>query len=108
MAHFAELDTNNKVLRVVVISNEVLMENGKEVESKGIDFCKSLYGSETNWVQTSYNKNFRKNFAGIGNTYSIDLDAFIPDACHEEATFDTDLALWNCTNEEHIGGKNAQ
>lgn len=75
MAHFAELDQNNVVLRVIVVSNDELMDNGVESEAKGIAFCKSLLGGE--WVQTSYNGNFRKNFAGIGFTYDAQRNAFI-------------------------------
>jgi hypothetical protein len=78
MAHFAQLDENNKVLQVIVVVNEELMENGAESEAKGIAFCKSLLGEDTNWVQTSYNENIRKNFAGIGFLYDPIRDAFIP------------------------------
>ena len=77
MAHFAQLDENNIVTQVIVVhNNELLDENGAEQESKGIAFCKSLLGG--NWIQTSYNSNFRKNYAGIGFTYNPDLDGFIP------------------------------
>jgi hypothetical protein len=69
MAHFAQLDENNKVLQVIVVANEELMENGAESEHKGIAFCKTLLGADTNWVQTSYNATFRKNYAGIDFTY---------------------------------------
>lgn len=79
MAHFAELDENNIVMRVIVISNSDLMdENGEETEQRGIDFCKSLFGQDTKWVQTSYNNNIRKYFAGIGYTYNQELDEFVP------------------------------
>jgi hypothetical protein len=62
---------------VIVINNDVLLdENGNEVEQKGIDFCKSLYGNDTIWIQTSYNKNFRGEFAGIGYLYNNELDKF--------------------------------
>ena len=68
MAHFAQLDENNFVTQVIVVhNNELLDESGVEQESKGIAFCQSLLGG--NWVQTSYNNNFRKNYAGIGFTY---------------------------------------
>jgi hypothetical protein len=77
MAHFAELDQNNKVIRVIVIHNNELLENGSENEQKGIDFCKSLYGAHTQWAQTSYNGSFRKNYAGAGDTFDTDRDAFI-------------------------------
>jgi hypothetical protein len=83
MAHFAQLDENNTVLQVIVIHNNELVvekqtvvnENGSvsvtvvESEEKGMDFCKSLYGADTNWVQTSYNGSFRGKYAGIGDTY---------------------------------------
>ena len=79
MAHFAKLDENNNVIEVVVIhNNECLDGDGNESEEVGIAFCRSLFGSETNWVQTSYNGNMRKNFAGIGGTYDPDQDCFIP------------------------------
>jgi len=49
MAHFAQLDENNIVTRVIVVSNEdVLNSDGEEVEQIGIDFCKNLFGSDTN------------------------------------------------------------
>jgi len=77
MAHFAELDSDNKVLRVIVVHNNELLVNGIENEQKGIDFCKSLFGSNTNWVQTSYNNNFRKQYAGINYTYDSIKNKFI-------------------------------
>lgn len=78
MAHFAELDANNTVLRVIVVSNEMLLdENGQENEFRGIAFCQSLFGADTRWVQTSYNGKFRKNYAGIGYDYDTTRDAFI-------------------------------
>ena len=76
MAHFAQLNDNNVVTQVIVVhNNELLDENGQESETKGIAFCQSLLGG--NWVQTSYNANFRKNYAGIGYTYDAVRDAFI-------------------------------
>ena len=70
MAHFAELNSDNIVTRVVVIdNNNCLDDNGNESETVGISFCRSLYGNDTNWVQTSYNSSFRGNYAGIGMTY---------------------------------------
>lgn len=78
MAHFAELDANSIVLRVIVVSNEMLLdENGQENEFRGIAFCQSLFGADTRWVQTSYNGKFRKNYAGIGYDYDQARDAFI-------------------------------
>lgn len=75
MAHFAELNHLNYVTRVVVVNNnEILDENGKESEQKGIDFCVAHFGGR--WIQTSYSGSFRKNFAGINSTYDEKNDAF--------------------------------
>jgi hypothetical protein len=76
MAHFAELDNNNKVLRVIVVRNEdILNKDGIEEEKKGIDFCINLFGG--NWIQTSFSGKFRKRLAGIGDTYDQTIDGFI-------------------------------
>jgi hypothetical protein len=76
MAHFAELDNNNVVLRVVVIANEDTADiNGVEQENIGVAFCENLYGGI--WKQTSYNSNFRKHYASIGDIYDPQRDAFI-------------------------------
>lgn len=77
MAHFAELDQNNIVLRVIVVADKDTSDNnGVEKEYIGKAFCEKLFGG--NWIQTSYNNNFRKRYAGIGYTYNQSLDAFIP------------------------------
>ena len=79
MAHFAKLDENNMVLQVhVVHNNEILDENGIEQEQKGIDFLINWSGGYTLWKQTSYNGNFRKNYAGIGYSFDEQRNAFIP------------------------------
>lgn len=76
MAHFAELDANNIVLRVVVIDNKDTRDAaGVEKEHIGAAFCEKLFGGR--WVQTSYNGNKRKNYAGIGYSYDAARDAFI-------------------------------
>jgi len=76
MAHFAELDNNNVVLRVLVINNQdILDSNGNESESIGQELCHNLYGGR--WVQTSYNNKIRKYYAGAGMTYREDLDVFV-------------------------------
>jgi hypothetical protein len=78
MAHFAELDSNNKVVRVIVVSNQdTADEHGAEVESIGIAYCKSLFGEETNWIQTSYNASFRRKYAGAEDIYDPLNDIFI-------------------------------
>jgi hypothetical protein len=76
MAHFVRIE-DNIVRAVIVINNEVL-ENKDFPESEpiGIAFCKSLYGEDTNWLQTSYNSNFRGTYAGLGMTYDPGLDIF--------------------------------
>jgi len=94
MAHFAELDENNIVLRVVVVhNNELLDDMGLgESEQKGIDFCVSLFGGR--WIQTSYNGRIRKNYAGQGFTYDPQRDAFIPPQPGPEWTLDENTCQW--------------
>ena len=95
MAHFAQLDNNNIVVTVIVINNnELLDQDGNEIEQKGIDFCKSLYGQDTHWVQTSYNGNFRKNYACNGGTYNKELDAFIAKKPYTSWILNTDTCKW--------------
>ena len=86
MAHFARVE-NNIVREVIVINNEVL-ENKSFPESEpiGIAFCKSLYGAETEWLQTSYNANFRGAYAGSGMLYDPVLDIFTTPTVTEEIT----------------------
>lgn len=70
MAHFAQLDQNNVVTTVVVVNNSVILDLPfPEAEPVGVEFCRSLYGQNTNWAQTSYNASFRYNYAGIGYTF---------------------------------------
>lgn len=77
MAHFAELDESNIVLRVIVVDNrDTSDENGVEREHIGQLYLEKILGGI--WKQTSYNAKFRKNYAGIGHTYNAQLDAFIP------------------------------
>ena len=74
MAHFAQLDSNNTVTQVIVVSNETIDNLPfPQSEPVGVAFCRSLYGEDTNWAQTSYNSNFRYNYAGYG--YSFDANA---------------------------------
>ena len=77
MAHFAQLDENNVVTQVIVVSNDELIDNGMESEAKGIAFCQSLFGADTRWVQTSYNDKLRGVYAGIGFTYDAEKDVFV-------------------------------
>ncbi len=75
MAHFAEINENNIVTKVIVVHNNELLLEGEESETKGIDFCESLFGHR-NWVQTSYNQTIRHNFASQGYTWDSENDAF--------------------------------
>jgi hypothetical protein len=79
MAYFAKLDENNKVLKVESVhDNECKDENGVEQESKGQEFLRTLYKEPTAvWKQTSYNYNFRKQYAAIGDTFDSSKNKFI-------------------------------
>lgn len=95
MAHFAQLDENNIVTQVIVVSNQDTSdENGNEVEEIGVSFCKNLFGSDTNWKQTSYHGNFRVRFARIDDNYDEKLDAFIPPKPYDSWTFDKNVYDW--------------
>jgi hypothetical protein len=109
VAHFAKLDKNNIVVEINVINNDVCSVDGVELEDAGIAFLKSLYGQDTNWKQTSYNGNIRKNYAGIGYTYDAARDAFIPPQPSPEWTLDEDTCQWINSNppEIEIGGASA-
>jgi len=77
MAHFARLDENNNVLQVIVVSNSDIDNLPfPESEPVGIAYCKSLFGDDTSWLQTSYNNNFRRQYASIGSFYLPSLDVF--------------------------------
>lgn len=78
MAHFAELDSNNIVKRVIVVDNDKLFdENNLEVEEIGINYCKSIFGNDTLWKQTSYNGNFRAIYAYPGCSYDEENNIFV-------------------------------
>ena len=94
MSHWAEIDSDNVVLRVLV------GDNGAPDE--GESFMKSLGG---NWVKTSYNGTIRKNYAGIGYTYDESRDAFIAPKpiCHpDKVTFDEETCRWSCPDASHV------
>ena len=94
MAHFAELDSNNVVKQVIVVSNaDTSTAQGEEKESIGIAFCERLLGGT--WVKTSYNAKIRKNYAGIGFTYDKDRDAFIPPKPYASWVLDETTCRWN-------------
>jgi hypothetical protein len=91
MAHFAQLDENNVVTQVIVVSNDVVTENGVESEVLGVQFCENVFGGR--WKQTSYNGTIRKNYAGVGYVYRADLDAFVAPQPFPSWTLDAD-AKW--------------
>ena len=94
MSHWAEIDENNTVLRVLVGNNSE--------PDEGEAFMNSLGGT---WVKTSYNGNIRKNYAGVSYSYDEARDAFIapkPD-CHPDAvTFDEETCTWSCPDASHV------
>jgi hypothetical protein len=97
MAHFAQLDENNIVTRVIVVSNnDCLGADGKESEAVGIAFCKKLLGNDTRWKQTSYNNNFRRQYAGIGFIYYEPLDVFVELQPYPSWSFDPATGTWVC------------
>lgn len=101
MAHFARLNTDNIVEQVIVVANkDTSDDNGVEDEIIGIAFCKRLFGTDTNWKQTSYNGNFRVRYAGRGYSYDPTLDAFIPPKPFESWVIDTDTVNWKAPLEE--------
>jgi len=94
MAHFAKLDNENRVISVEVVNNDVITDiDGNEQEQLGIDFLTQLHG--VGWYkQTSYNGNLRKNYAGIGFTYDVTRDAFIPPQPYPSCTVNESTCLW--------------
>jgi len=103
MAHFAQLDENNIVTRVIVVSNSECKDiNGDEIENIGISFCQKIFGGDTNWKQTSYNASFRGNYAGIGFTYMENVqtlgvastDIFIPQQPYPSWSIGIQTANW--------------
>ena len=95
MAHFAKLDANNVVEQGSVVSNDDIKDsNGEQTESIGISVCHKLFGNDTNWKQTSYNSNIRKNYAGLGYTYSVEKDAFISPQTHRGWKLNDETCKW--------------
>ena len=94
MAHFAQLDSNNVVTQVIVVGNKDTADaNGVEKEHIGAAFCEKLFGG--NWKQTSYNGSIRKNYAGVGYTYNVSLDAFVPPKPYASWVLNNDTAQWD-------------
>jgi len=95
MAHFAEIDKNNIVLRVLVTDNDY--------PNEGYDWLVENLGGT--WVQTSYNGNFRKNFAGEGFYYDAERDAFIPPKPFESWELNEDTCNWEAPMPYPTDGK---
>jgi len=94
MSHWAEIDSNNTVLRVLVGNNSD--------PNEGYDWLVENLGGT--WVKTSYNGNIRKNYAGIGYTYDAERDAFIAPKpeCHDTVVFDEETCTWSCPDASHV------
>ena len=90
MAHFAKLGVGNIVENVIVISNDIAT-----TEQAGADFINKLYNTRDVWIQTSYNGNIRKNFAGIGYQYDTQRDAFIPPKKYNSWIFNENTCRWD-------------
>ena len=105
MAHFAKLDGTNKVIGVYVVNNDVITDdNGDEQEQLGIEFLSTLYGGGS-WKQTSYNRKFRRNYAGVGMTYDEIKDAFIPIKRFPSWTLNESTYEWEAPTSEPDDGK---
>lgn len=93
MAHWAEIDEDYVVIRVLV------GDNNDPAGDEGYQWLLDNLGGT--WIKTSYNGNIRKNYAGIGYLYDATLDAFIAPKCHDEAQLDPETCRWNCENLAH-------
>jgi hypothetical protein len=93
MSHWAEIDKDNKVIRVTV------GDNNDPAGDEGYQWLIDNLGG--NWIKTSYNSKMRGNFAGVGYTYLPLQDIFMPPKCHTEAVLNAKSAKWDCTNEDH-------
>ena len=100
MAHWAEVDENNIVLRITV------GDNNDPAGDEGYQWLLDNLGGR--WIKTSYNGNIRYNYAGIDYVYDSDRDAFIPPKanCHPEETLNESICIWICNNPEHLSKDN--
>ena len=93
MSHWAEVDKDNKVIRVTV------GDNNDSAGDEGYKWLVDNLGGT--WIKTSYNSKIRGNFAGKDFTYLPLEDIFMPPKCHTEAVLNAKSAKWDCDNEEH-------
>jgi hypothetical protein len=128
MAYFAKLDSNNKVIQVVSVNNNVIKDsNNIEQESLGIEFLRNLYNEpEANWKKTSFNtkagkyydltnnilsqdqsKAFRKNYASLGYSYDENRDAFIAPQPYNSWVLNEQSCCWEAPSPmpEAVDGK---
>ena len=103
MAHFAKLNENNIVLKVVVLDNEVMTIDGVEREDVGVTFLQNIFGGI--WKQTSYNNRMRKNYAGMGYTYDEVRDAFIAPQPYASWVLNESTCLWDAPSPKPNDGK---
>ena len=98
MAHYAFLSEENIVTEVITGIDETELIEGLDTEV----WYGNFRGKKC--VRTSYNRNIRKNYAGIGYIYDEERDAFIPQKsnCHSEETLNEETCLWECSNAEHL------
>lgn len=93
MAHFAKINDQGIVEKVIAVDNDMCLDQeGHESEVIGAKYCSDILGGR--WIQTSYNGNFRKNFASKGFRYDFDLDAFIPLQPYSSWVLDQDTCRW--------------
>ena len=94
MAYFARIENGIVQATIAVGTDWILDENGVEQESLGIAFCQNLYGADTEWVQTSYNSNFRKRHGIPGDTWDAQRDAFIAPQPFDSWTLNETTCQW--------------
>lgn len=95
MANFAQLDINNLVLQTIVLSEENCgFQPFPASEPIGVSYLQTIFGADTIWKQTSYNGNFRYNFAGEGYSYDAVNDAFVAPQPYPEWILNTDTYRW--------------
>jgi hypothetical protein len=90
MAHFAKINSDNIVEDIIVVSNDVITVDNVENENLGIEFCKVIHGEDTNWIQCSYNNNFRHIYPQKGSEWRADIDKFILEQPFPSWTLDSE------------------
>ena len=95
MSHWAEIDENSKVIRVLV------GDNNDPAGDEGYQWLVDNLGGT--WIKTSYNATIRKNYASVGFIYDAARDAFIPPKCHDLATLNETTCQWICQDNLHVG-----